>query len=98
MSARLQKDGLTIARTALWPKPFKYLSLAEPEITIERLDAQTLRVQAKRPAKGVWLSAGDGIQWSDNMLDLLPNDPQIIKAQGLGTAKVEIRWLDSHKK
>ncbi len=98
MSARLQKDGLTIARTALWPEPFKYLSLAEPEITIEKLDAQTLRIQAKRPAKGVWLSAGDGIQWSDNMLDLLPNDPQIIKAQGLGSAQIEIRWLDSYKK
>ena len=93
ISARLLKDSVTIAHTALWPEPFKYLSLAEPEITIERLDTQTLRVQAKRPAKGVWLTAGDGVQWSDNMLDLFPNELRIIKAQGLGTAEVQVRWL-----
>ena len=93
ISVRLLKDGVTIARAALWPEPFKYLSLAEPEITMERLDAQTLRVQAKRPAKGVWLSAGESVQWSDNMLDLFPNDPQILKAQGLGSAEVQVRWL-----
>jgi len=96
ISVRLQKDGVTIARTALWPEPFKYLTLAEPEITLERLDAQTLRIQAQRPAKGVWLSTNDGeVQWSDNMLDLFPNDLQTIKAQGLGDAKVQIRWLDA---
>ncbi len=93
ISARLLKDGVTIARTALWPEPFKYLSLAEPEITVERLDTQMLRVQAKRPAKGVWLSAEDDVQWSDNMLDLFPNDPHIIKAQGLGFTEVQVRWL-----
>ncbi len=93
LSTCIQKDGVTIARTALWPEPFKYLSLAEPEITLERQDAHTLRIQAKRPAKGVWLSAGDGVQWSDNMLDLFPDDPQIIKVQGLEDAEIQIRSL-----
>jgi beta-mannosidase len=93
ISARLLKDGVTIARTALWPEPFKYLSLINPEITIKRLDAQTLRIQAKRLAKGVWLSAEDGVRWSDNMFDLFPNDPHIIKAQGLGNTEVHVRWL-----
>ena len=93
VSARLLKDGATIARATVWPEPFKYLTLPEPEISIERLDAQTLRVQTKRPAKGVWLSADDGVKWSDDMLDLFPNDPQIIKAQGLGNTRVQVRWL-----
>lgn len=92
ISVRLLKDGVTIARAASWPEPFKYLSLAEPEIAIERQD-ETLYVKAQRPAKGVWLSAGDGIQWSDNMLDVFPNDPQIIKAQGLGDAEIQAQWL-----
>jgi len=93
IGARLQKDGVTIARTALWPEPFKYLTLVEPEIVVERLDAQTLRIQAKRPAKGVWLSAENDARWSDNMLDLLPNDPHVVTVQGLGDAEIQVRRL-----
>ncbi len=93
ISVRLLKDGVTIARAASWPEPFKYLSLPEPEITIERQDAQTLHVKVQRPAKGVWLSAGDGVRWSDNMLDVFPNDSQIIKVQELGDAEVQVHFL-----
>jgi len=93
VSARLLNDGVTIARAALWPEPYKYLTLPDPQIMLERQDAHTLHVEAKRPAKGVWLSANDGVQWSDNMLDLFPNDPQIIKASGLENGDIEVRWL-----
>lgn len=94
ISARLLRDGVTIARAALWPEPYKYLTLPDPQITVERQDAHTLRVEAKRPTKGVWLSANDGVQWSDNMLDLFPNEPQIIKVHGLGDGDIEVQWLD----
>ena len=50
-------------------------------------------MRAARLAKGVWLSAGDGIAWNDNMLDVLPGDPQIITARGLGDRPVEAQWL-----
>ena len=94
ISARLLRDGVTIARAALWPEPFKYLTLPDPEITVERLDAHTLRVESKRPAKGVWLSASHDVQWSDNMLDLFPNEPQIVKVNGLEDGEIQVRWLD----
>jgi beta-mannosidase len=93
VAARLFKDGDVVARTTLWPEPFKYLTLPDPEINIERLDRNTLRLHVKRPAKGVWLSAGDGVIWSDNMLDLTPDDPQIIVAQGLNEENVCVKWL-----
>ena len=48
---------------------------------VEHLGADKLRVQAVWPAKGV---AGNGVKWSDNMLDLLPGDAQIITAYELG--------------
>ncbi|HCI78238.1 MAG TPA: beta-mannosidase, partial [Ktedonobacter sp.] len=93
VSARLLLNGETVARATLWPEPYKYLTLPDPEITVERLDAHTLRVEAKRPAKGVWLTAHDGVQWSDNMLDLLPNEAQIIKVHGLGNGEIQVQWL-----
>jgi hypothetical protein len=38
-------------------------------------------------------STGDGVRWSDNMLDVFPNDPQIIQAQGLGDKEIQVPWL-----
>ncbi len=93
LGVRLFQHGAVVARTTLWPEPFKYLTLADPEIKVEYLDANTLEVHAMRPAKGVWLSASDGVKWSDNMLDLLPGDPQTIKVDGPGGARVQVRWL-----
>jgi beta-mannosidase len=93
LAVRLVKDGKVIARAALWPEPFKDLTLPDPEIAIEHLEHNALRVQVKRPAKGVWLSAADGVAWSDNMLDVFPDDPQVVIATGLGDTPVEVNWL-----
>lgn len=93
VAARLFKDGNIVARTTLWPEPFKYLTLPDPELTIEHIEKNTLRLSVKHPAKGVWLSAGDGVRWSDNMLDLTPDDPQIIIAQDLNENPIHVKWL-----
>jgi beta-mannosidase len=93
VSARLLQNDTIVARAALWPEPFKYLKLPDPMIELTRLDEDTLRLRAARPAKGVWLQSNQPVQWSDNMLDLIPGDEQIITARGLGDAEVQIRWL-----
>ncbi|WP_235932493.1 beta-mannosidase [Dictyobacter arantiisoli] len=93
MQARLLKDKAIVARATLWPEPFKYLSLPDPEIEIEQIDENSISVTAKRPAKGVWLNAPGNLTWSDNMLDVLPNDPQIIQVKGYDASSVEITWL-----
>lgn len=92
-SVQLSQGEQILARATLWPVPLKYLTFPEPAITIEKLGQDLLRIQSRRPAKGVWLSATHSVKWSDNMLDLLPEQPQIIAAEGLGEADVEIRWL-----
>src|SRR5581483_6878377 len=86
LGARLLKDDVVIARATLWPEPFKYLTLPDPGIRVERVDTTTLRVHVQRPAKGIWLSAGDDVRWSDNMLDVLPDDPHTIVVYGLDDA------------
>jgi beta-mannosidase len=93
-AARLLTGGTVLARTSLWPEPLKYLTLPDPEIRVTRR-GERLLVTAKRPAKGVVLAAGDGVRWSDNMLDLQPDDEQVIEAKGLADATVTIRRLST---
>ncbi|MEP7356220.1 MAG: glycoside hydrolase family 2 protein [Anaerolineales bacterium] len=96
LAARLLVDGAVAARAALWPEPFKYLALPEPGLELARDgagDGAGLRLRAARPAKGVWLEAGDGVAWSDNFIDLLPGDEQVILASRLDQREVSVRWL-----
>ncbi len=93
LGARLLKGATVLARGTLWPEPFKYLTLPDPAITVEHVDSEALRISVQRPAKGVWLTGGDTVRWSDNMLDVLPNDPQTVIARGLGAAEVHTRHL-----
>lgn len=93
VGARLIGDGAIMARAALWPEPLKHLALGDPGLRIERLGDDRLRLSVDRPAKGVWLDAGDGVAWGDNMLDLLPGDPHEVVAAGLGGAEVTAVWL-----
>jgi beta-mannosidase len=86
-------DGTVVARAAYWPEPLKHLHMAEPELTITRLGDEQIQVEAMRPAKGLWLDGGDGVSWSDNMLDLLPGEPQIVTARGLGAGELAARWM-----
>jgi beta-mannosidase len=92
LGARLRLGSQVVARAALWPEPFKYLSLADPQIEITRAGDQ-LHLTAARPAKGVWLEGGDIVAWSGNFLDLLPGDEVIVTAAGLGEAAPRLRWL-----
>jgi beta-mannosidase len=93
LGARLHVADQVVARATAWPEPFKNLALPDPEIRITRLGDERLRISAARPAKGVWLTATNDVDWSDNMLDILPDDEQIIVARGLGDAKVTFRHL-----
>lgn len=92
-AARLLVDGRVVARDVLWPEPLKYFTFPNPLIMLDLEGEETLRLRSARPAKGVWLSAGDGVEWSDNMLDLMPDDEQVIVARGLGQRPVQVRWL-----
>jgi beta-mannosidase len=92
LGARLISGDTAIARTTLWPEPLKYLTLLDPGISTRR-EGDILHLRAERPAKGVWLSAGDGITWSDNMFDLMPGDEYQVVATGLGTRDLSIKWL-----
>ena len=98
--AELAKDGQVLARATLWPQPLKSLPLADPELAIE-VAGDRVRVRARRPAKGVLLSAAAGpstelepeIDWSDNLFDLLPDETIELVGRGLGGRAVQARSL-----
>lgn len=93
LDARFRVDTKVIARAALWPEPYKYMRLFDPLIIMGLDGPERVILRAIRPAKGVWLYAGDEVVWSDNMLDLMPDDEQIVTAIGLGKEPIQIRWL-----
>jgi beta-mannosidase len=93
VGARLHLEDQVVARATAWPEPFKNLALPDPQLRITHLGDERLRISATRPAKGVWLTAPHDVDWSDNMLDILPDDDQIIVARGLGAAEVTVRHL-----
>jgi beta-mannosidase len=93
IAARLVDSNRVRARGTLFPEPFKHHHFKQPDLEIERLDTHRLRLQVARPAKFVWLHAPD-VTWSDNGLDLLPDEPRVVHAHGLGErVAVEVRWL-----
>ena len=77
--AELLDGDTVIARSVLWPQPLKNLALADPEVLIEEHaektpQTRTLKLQVSRPAKALWLSAGEDAVFTDNLLDVLPGE------------------------
>jgi len=92
VSARLLYGEQVLARAVRWPEPPKYVAYPDPGLRVTRLDDECLLVEADRPARGVFISVREAVQWSDNMLDVIPGDPQVITGTGL-TGNLSVRCL-----
>lgn len=83
-----------IARAVDWPQPFTLIKYRNPELSTSVISVDEehakVRVSARRPARGVVLFVeGDPeVHWSDNMLDIMPGDPQEVEVTGLAGRKV----------
>jgi beta-mannosidase len=80
------------------PEPFKFIKFPPIKdiglkITTD-YDNETIRLSVKKPVKGVILEVeGETVKWSDQAIDLVPNDPQTITAKGLAGRDVRVRYL-----
>ncbi|MBZ0281384.1 MAG: glycoside hydrolase family 2 protein [Anaerolineae bacterium] len=92
VSARLVQGETVLARAVRWPDPPKYVIYPDPGLKVTRLDDERLLVEADRPARGVVVSVREAVKWSDNMLDVIPGDPQAITATGLD-GSISVRCL-----
>ena len=57
-------------------------------------NGETLELSCKKPIKGLILDVdGEDVGWSDQAIDLVPGDPQTVRAEKLGGRKVRARFL-----
>lgn len=53
-----------------------------------------IRVGVERPIKGLVLDVeGEDAKWSDQALDVVPGDDQVVRVWNLGGRKVKARYL-----
>ncbi|KAJ6599110.1 glycoside hydrolase family 2 protein [Mycena vulgaris] len=97
VSARLLGDnGEVLARYSNWPEPFKFINFpADTQVKASvSSDGESVTLSTNRPVKGIVIDAeGPDIRWSDQGIDLVPDDPQTVKAVGLNGREVKLRYL-----
>jgi beta-mannosidase len=108
-SARLlhPESGEVLARFVDWPQPYRLLDIPDPGVELSTTEIEgstTVRVSVKRPAKCLLLIAeADGLpgefeasRWSDNALDVVPFDDQVVAVTGLKKdAKISFQCLQN---
>ncbi|KAL2831701.1 glycoside hydrolase superfamily [Aspergillus cavernicola] len=92
LATRILENGVTISRDVDWPQPFKYLSLENRGVKVDVHPGRYV-VSAERPTKGLVFEEVDGVVLSDNCLDVIPGDPQVVEIGGSSTAQPKSRYL-----
>jgi len=99
VSARLlDEGGAVLGRYSNWPEPFKFIDFPEVQdlglTIVTTSDGESVELSSKKPIKGIVLDVeGDDVQWGDQAVDLVPDDPQVITAVGLKGRQVKARFL-----
>ncbi|KZT29317.1 glycoside hydrolase family 2 protein [Neolentinus lepideus HHB14362 ss-1] len=98
VSARLLDHGVVISRYSNWPEPFKYIHFPDVKDLGLKIttgaDGESVELSTRKPIKGIVLDVdGDDVSWSDQAIDLVPGDPQVLQARGLKGRPVKARFL-----
>lgn len=98
MSRHLQSSAVHRLKRTRRPEPFKFINF--PPVhdvafkAIVASDGESVTLSSDMPIKGIVLDVeGEEAKWSDQAIDLVPGDPQIVKANGLKGRKVKARFL-----
>jgi beta-mannosidase len=104
VATKLTKDGEVLARYINFPQPLRHLDLTAAEVTVTKKDVNVsdrsfkLAVSVKNGvAKGVELmidtldpDVADSYTFSDNALDLVPGEEQIVTVTAVAGKKLDI--------
>ncbi|PMD24567.1 glycoside hydrolase family 2 protein, partial [Hyaloscypha hepaticicola] len=75
-------DSKLLSYDVDWPQPLKHLTFPDRGLIVEVCGQEELVVSAGKPVKGLFFT-NDGVQWSDNCLDVVPGQKLTIIAKGL---------------
>lgn len=78
------------------PEPYKFIGFPKDlGLKVEvSSDGESVKLSSKVPVKGIILDAeGEHVKWSDQAIDLIPGDEQVVQAGGLGGRKVQVRYV-----
>ena len=86
-------EEVVVARCTNWPQPYRYLAMPKPRLAI-CVDGDTITARADVPVKGLafYVEDVDGVEFEDNLLDLVPGDEQTVVARGLAGRAVTWRY------
>jgi beta-mannosidase len=87
------KDGLLLARETDWPQPLKHYVFDKRGCVLEWDGMrEEMRVSVERPVKGLVFAELEGVAWSDNCLDVMPGDVQVVRVEGLRGKVLSVTW------
>ncbi|PPR06573.1 hypothetical protein CVT24_001754 [Panaeolus cyanescens] len=98
VSARLLEGQTVLGRYSNWPEPFKFIHFPPVQdlgLKVEvGNDGESVTLSTNKPIKGIVLDVeGEDVNWSDQAIDLVPGDPQTIRAVGLKGREIKLRFL-----
>lgn len=78
------------------PEPYKFIDFPKDsgfKVQVAS-DGESVTLSSKVPVKGVILDAeGEDVKWSDQAIDLIPGDEQVVQAIGLKGRIVQARHI-----
>lgn len=94
----LDHDNTVLARYSNWPEPFKFIKhpiVKDLGLTVTvGSDGESIALSTQKPIKGLTLDVdGEDVRWSDQAIDLMPDDPQTVRAVGLNGREIKVRFL-----
>jgi beta-mannosidase len=89
--------GERLVRWVSWPEPLKYLHFSKHLKITTRIEGKRVLLSANTPAKGVVLSVpmeeGPDAVFSDNYIDVVPEEEIEIAVEGLNRRNIQVRYL-----
>lgn len=82
VSDLLDLNGSLLSREIDWPQPLKRCKFPDRQLTVSQRGSGQLVLSVEKPVKALKFM-NDGVEWSDNCLDLVPGDETIVTAKGL---------------
>lgn len=89
VSEMFDLKGNLLSHDVDWPQPLKHLTFADRGLEVRVRGQEELVISAAKPVKGLFFT-NDGVQWSDNCLDVVPGQKLTVIAKGL---KEPPKWM-----